>query len=236
MLLARRVVVVLDALARQTEERVVVGDAREPVTARRLERIAGRHTQDEHQVHANKTTEIDEVGVGNIAAAPVFVQSCKQGTEDALTRGPLLGYPIVDTGVTLTAAGFREGDSNDASFQAAAAMATMQAFEEAGAVLLEPTMAVEVVVPDDFTGNVVSDLNGRRGRIMGMEPARAAVEGGRSTAQIVKAEVPLAEMVGYATAIRSATQGRASYTMQFSQYDEVPKDVQAAIVARLRGY
>jgi len=173
---------------------------------------------------------------GKPGLPPVFVQSCKQGTEDALTRGPLLGYPIVDTGVTLTGAAFRDGDSNDASFQAAAAMATMQAFEEAGAVLLEPTMAVEVVVPDDFTGNVVSDLNGRRGRIMGMEPARAAVEGGRSTAQIVKAEVPLAEMVGYATAIRSATQGRASYTMQFSQYDEVPKDVQAAIVARLRGY
>ncbi len=173
---------------------------------------------------------------GQPGLPPVFVQSCKTGSDDALTRGPLLGYPVVDVGVKLVSAAFREGDSSDAAFQAAAAMATMQGFEEVGAVLLEPTMAVEVVVPDDFTGNVVSDLNGRRGRIMGMEPARAAVEGGRSTAQIVRAEVPLAEMVGYATAIRSATQGRASYTMQFSQYDEVPKDVQAAIVARLRGY
>ncbi len=173
---------------------------------------------------------------GQPGLPPVFVQSCKTGNEDALTRGPLLGYPVVDVGVTLSGAMFRDGDSSDASFQAASAMATMQAFEEAGAVLLEPTMAVEVVVPDDFTGNVVSDLNGRRGRIMGMEPARAAVEGGRSTAQIVRAEVPLAEVVGYATAIRSATQGRASYTMQFSHYEEVPKDVQAAIIARLRGY
>ncbi len=179
---------------------------------------------------------VPKTPTGQPGLPPVFVQSCKSGSDDALTRGPLLGYPIVDVAVKLVGATFREGDSSDASFQAAAAMATMQAFEEAGAALLEPTMAVEVVVPDDFTGNVVSDLNGRRGRIMGMEPARAAVEGGRSTAQIVRAEVPLSEMVGYATAIRSATQGRASYTMQFSQYDEVPKDVQAAIVARLRGY
>jgi elongation factor G len=167
---------------------------------------------------------------------PVFVTSCKTGSEDALTRGPLLGYPVIDVGVRLVGATHREGDSSDASFQAASAMATMQAIEETGAVLLEPLMAVEVVVPDDFTGNVVSDLNGRRGRIMGMEPARASVEGGRSTAQIVKALVPLAEMVGYSTAIRSATQGRASYTMQFSQYEEVPSDVQAAIVTRMRGY
>lgn len=173
---------------------------------------------------------------GQPGLPPVFVQGAKSGSDDALTRGPLLGYPVVDVAVKLVNAAFRDGDSSDASFQAAAAMATMQGFEEVGAVLLEPTMAVEVVVPDDFTGNVVSDLNGRRGRIMGMEPARAAVEGGRSTAQIVRAEVPLAEMVGYATAIRSATQGRASYTMQFCQYDEVPKDVQAAIIAKLRGY
>ncbi|MBX7078905.1 MAG: elongation factor G [Nannocystaceae bacterium] len=179
---------------------------------------------------------VPKTPTGQPGLPPVFVQSTKTGCEDALTRGPLLGYPVVDTSVRLVAAAYREGDSSDASFQAAAAMATMQGFEEAGAVLLEPMMAVEVVVPDDFTGNVVSDLNGRRGRIMGMEPARAATEGGRSTAQVVKAEVPLAEMVGYATAIRSATQGRASYTMQFSHYDIVPPDVQQAIVTRMRGY
>ncbi len=179
---------------------------------------------------------VPKTPTGQPGLPPVFVQSTKTGCEDALTRGPLLGYPVVDTAIRLVAAAYREGDSSDASFQAAAAMATMQAFEEAGAVLLEPMMAVEVVVPDDFTGNVVSDLNGRRGRIMGMEPARAATEGGRSTAQVVKAEVPLAEMVGYATAIRSATQGRASYTMQFSHYDVVPPDVQQAIVTRMRGY
>jgi elongation factor G len=167
---------------------------------------------------------------------PVFIQSTKTGSEDALTRGPLLGYPVVDVAVRLVAATFREGDSSDASFQAASAMATMQGLEAGGPALLEPMMAVEVVVPDEFTGNVVSDLNGRRGRIMGMEPARAAVEGGRSTAQIVKAEVPLAEMVGYATAIRSATQGRASYTMQFSHYAEVPTATQTAIVTQMRGY
>ncbi|MBK8717146.1 MAG: elongation factor G [Deltaproteobacteria bacterium] len=179
---------------------------------------------------------VPKTPTGQPGLPPVFVQSTKTGCEDALTRGPLLGYPVIDTEVRLVGATHREGDSSDASFQAAAAMATMQAFEEAGAVLLEPTMAVEVVVPDDFTGNVVSDLNGRRGRIMGMEPARASTEGGRSTAQIVRAEVPLAEMVGYSTAIRSATQGRASYTMQFSHYDVVPHDVQQAIITRMRGY
>ena len=92
-----------------------------------------------------------------------------------------------------------------------------------------------VVVPDDFTGNVVSDLNGRRGRIVGMEPARAAFEG-RATAQIVKAEVPLAEMVGYSTGLRSATQGRATYTMQFSHYAEVGRDLQQQIIEKMRGY
>jgi elongation factor G len=92
-------------------------------------------------------------------------------------------------------------------------------------------MAVEVVVPEDFTGNVVSDLGGRQGRVMGMEPA----PGGVST-QVVRAEVPLAEMVGYATELRSATQGRASYTMQFSHYAKVDRDHQASIVKQLRGY
>ncbi|HWB77782.1 MAG TPA: elongation factor G, partial [Nannocystaceae bacterium] len=184
----------------------------------------------------NKLPVVPKGQKGDPPLHPVFIQSTKTGSEDALTRGPLLGYPVVDVGVSLTNAAFREGDSSDASFQAAAAMGTMQALEEGAPVLLEPMMAVEVVVPDEFTGNVVSDLNGRRGRIMGMEPARAAFEGGRVTAQIVKAEVPLAEMVGYATAIRSATQGRASYTMQFSHYAEVPRDTQAAIVTQMRGY
>ncbi len=172
---------------------------------------------------------------GNPVLTPQFVQAAKSGCDDALTRGALLGYPVVDVAVRIVGGAYREGDSGEAAFQAAAAMATMQAIEAAAPTLLEPLMAVEVVVPDDFTGNVVSDLNGRRGRIMGMEPARSA-SGGASTAQVVKAEVPLAEMVGYATAIRSATQGRASYTMQFSHYADVPRDLQASMLTQMRGY
>jgi elongation factor G len=173
--------------------------------------------------------------LGQVDLTPQFVAAAKQGATDALTRGPLLGYPVEDVGVRLVGGAFRDTDSSEASFQAAAAMGTMEALESATPVLLEPLMSVEVVVPDDFTGNVVSDLNGRRGRIVGMEPARAAFEG-RATAQIVKAEVPLAEMVGYSTGLRSATQGRATYTMQFSHYAEVGRDLQASIIEKMRGY
>jgi len=173
--------------------------------------------------------------LGQVELSPQFVAAVKQGSTDAMTRGALLGYPVEDVRVRLVGGAFRDTDSSDSSFQAAAAMGTMQAMEEAGTVLLEPVMAVEVVVPDDFTGNVVSDLNGRRGRIVGMEPARAAFEG-RATAQIVRAEVPLAEMVGYSTGLRSATQGRATYTMQFAHYAEVGRDLQQSIITKMRGY
>jgi elongation factor G len=134
--------------------------------------------------------------------------------------------------VRLTEARFDETHSSESSFRAAASMAMAEGMEAASPRLLEPVMDVEVVVPEDFTGNVVSDLNGRRGRVMGMNPA----PGSSRTAQVVAAQVPLAEMVGYATALRSATQGRASYTMQLSHNAEVPQDVQADIVQRVRGY
>ena len=170
-----------------------------------------------------------------------WLAAIEEGVGDALTRGALLGYPVEDVGTKLTDALAHETDSSEASFRAAASMALMEALEEADPRLLEPVMEIEVVAPEDFTGNVVSDLTpGRRGRVMGMEPAPVAggPSGGRvsKTAQIVRAEVPLAEMVGYATALRSATQGRASYTMQFSHYAEVDRNLQADIVKRLRGY
>ncbi|MCB9749938.1 MAG: elongation factor G [Myxococcales bacterium] len=157
-----------------------------------------------------------------------MLAAAAEGVRDAMTRGPLLGYPVVDTAVQLVEAVAVEGDSNASSFRAAASMGVMQAFEEASPCLLEPRMAVEVIVPADFTGPVVSDLTGRRGRVQGMEP--------RGLYQIVTAEVPLAEMVGYATALRSITQGRASYTMQLQDYAEVPASQQEAIVSRVRGY
>jgi elongation factor G len=162
----------------------------------------------------------------------VLVNAASEAIGDTFTRGPLLGYPLEDVAVRFVDATPHETDSSESSFKAAAAMGMTEAVEVAEPRLLEPVMAVEVVVPEDFTGNVHSDLSGRRGRVTGMEPA----PGGTVATQVIRAEVPLAQMVGYATALRSATQGRASYTMQFSHNAEVSADLQAEIVQRVRGY
>jgi elongation factor G len=163
---------------------------------------------------------------------PDCLAAALEGMADSLSRGPLLGYPIVDVCVRLVAAQYVEGDSSAASFRAAATMATNKAIESAGggagARLLEPVMNVEVVVSEDFVGNVHSDLNTRRGRVLGLGP--------RGNAQAIQAQVPLAEMVGYATSLRSVTQGRASHTMQFAAYSEVPSDLQKQIIEKVRGY
>ena len=159
---------------------------------------------------------------------PDCLAAALEGMADSLSRGPLLGYPVVDVLVRLVAAQYVEGDSSAASFRAAATMATNKSIESAGARLLEPVMNVEVVVPEDFVGNVHSDLNTRRGRVLGL--------GQRGNAQAIQAQVPLAEMVGYATSLRSVTQGRASHTMQFAAYSEVPSDLQKQIIEKVRGY
>jgi elongation factor G len=163
---------------------------------------------------------------------PDCLAAALEGMADSLSRGPLLGYPVVDVRARLVAAQYVEGDSSAASFRAAATMATNKAIESAGggagARLLEPVMSVEVVVPEEFVGNVHSDLNTRRGRVLGL--------GQRGNAQAIQAQVPLAEMVGYATSLRSVTQGRASHTMQFAAYSEVPSDLQKQIIEKVRGY
>src|SRR5690606_25040729 len=161
-----------------------------------------------------------------------YVAAAREGITDSFTRGVLIGYPLEDVRVRLVDAHYEEDASSESSFRAAAAMALNEALERANPRLLEPVMAVEIVTPEDFTGTVVSDLTGtRRGRVLGMD----AAPGARSV-QVVRAEVPLAAMVGYATALRSATQGRASYTMHFSHNAEVGRDLQASIVTQLRGY
>jgi elongation factor G len=157
-----------------------------------------------------------------------FVAAALEGMADALTRGPLLGYPIVDIEAKLVAAAYLESESSVAAFRAAATMGMNQTIEAAGARLLEPVMSVEVVGPEEFIGNVHSDLNTRRGRVLGL--------GTRGNAQVLQARVPLAEMVGYATSLRSVTQGRASHTMQFAAYLEVPSDLQQQIITKVRGY
>ncbi|MEN6486485.1 MAG: elongation factor G, partial [Syntrophobacteraceae bacterium] len=129
---------------------------------------------------------------------------------EALSSGPLMGYPVVDVGVTIVGGGFLEGVSTELAFRVAASMAFRKAFEEAAGILLEPFMSVEILTPDEFLGEVLGDINLRRGRV---ENITARV------IQVVHAVVPLSRMFGYSTALRSATQGRATFTMHFSHYD-----------------
>ncbi|MCR9165900.1 MAG: elongation factor G [Nannocystaceae bacterium] len=160
-----------------------------------------------------------------------FVAAVEEAIGDSFTRGPLLGFPCEDVGVTLVDAAYDENDTSEGSFKAAASMAFNEGLENATPRLLEPIMSVDVATPNDFTGAVNSDLSGRRGRVIGMEPIP-----GSANAQTVRAEVPLAQLVGYATALRSATQGRASYSMRFSHNAEVSSSVQQEVVTRIRGY
>ncbi len=160
-----------------------------------------------------------------------LVAAVEEAVGDSFTRGPLLGFPVEDVGVSLLDAAYDESDSSEGAFKAAASMAFSEGSEAANPRLLEPIMAVDVSTPNDFTGNVNSDLSTRRGRVTGMEPIP-----GSANAQTVRAEVPLAQLVGYATALRSATQGRASYSMRFSHNAEVSASVQQEVVTRIRGY
>ena len=143
-----------------------------------------------------------------------FIPAVEQGIEEALSNGVKAGYPMVDLRVTLVDGSSHDVDSSEMAFKVAGSMAFREAARRAKPVLLEPIMAVEVVTPEEFMGDVIGDLNRRRGRIEGMEP--------RGNAQVINAYVPLAQMFGYATDLRSQTQGRATYTMQFDSYAEVP--------------
>src|SRR5215467_9095754 len=157
-----------------------------------------------------------------------FVEAAFQGAEEAMSSGPLAGYPMVDVAVEAIDGSFHDVDSNEVSFRIAGSMAVREGAPEAGPVLLEPVMSIEVVTPEEFMGDVIGDLNARRGKVVGMEP--------KSGAQHIQGQVPLATMFGYATDLRSRTQGRATYTMQFSHYAAVPKQVSDEIVARIRGH
>ena len=165
---------------------------------------------------------VDEIKGG--AVPKEFIPSVQKGVEDALGGGVIAGYPMVDIRVTLFDGSFHDVDSSEFAFKAAAGQAFREGCREVGVSLLEPVMAVEIVTPEDYMGNVSGDVNSRRGVILGIEDAPAG--------KLVKSEIPLAQMFGYATALRSATQGRASYSMQFEKYATAPKDVVDAIVNR----
>jgi len=156
-----------------------------------------------------------------------YIPAVDAGIQDAMQSGVLAGYPVVDVRATLVFGSYHEVDSSEMAFKIAASMCFKEACRRAGPVLLEPIMAVEVVTPEDYLGDVIGDLSSRRGRVEGMDQ--------RANNQVVRAEVPLAEMFGYATDLRSRTQGRATYTMQFTSYQEVPEQVAREIVAKARG-
>ena len=156
-----------------------------------------------------------------------YIPSVDAGCQDSLENGVLAGYPMVDVKVTLQDGAYHDVDSSELAFKIAGTMAFREAARMAGAVILEPMMAVEVTTPEDFMGDVIGDLNSRRGQIQAMEE--------RSGARVVKAVVPLSEMFGYVGDLRSRTQGRASYSMQFDSYAQVPSNVQVEIIAKARG-
>ncbi len=154
-----------------------------------------------------------------------YIPAVEKGVLETLPNGVLAGYPVVDVKVTLTFGSYHDVDSNENAFRMAGSMAFKDGCRKASPVILEPMMAVEVETPEDYAGTVMGDLSSRRGMVQGMD--EIAGGGGK----IIKAEVPLSEMFGYATSLRSATQGRATYTMEFKHYAEAPKNVTEAIVS-----
>ncbi len=156
-----------------------------------------------------------------------FIPAVEKGVEEAMANGPRAGYPLVDVKVTLVDGKYHDTDSSEIAFKVAGSLALKEAVQRAKPVLLEPVFSVEVVTPEEFMGDVIGDLNRRRGQVLGMEP--------RGNAQVVTATVPLAEMFGYATDVRSNTQGRATFTMQFERYDEVPPNIAEKVIGELQG-
>jgi elongation factor G len=156
-----------------------------------------------------------------------YIQPTNQGIQAALDSGVLAGYPVVDVKVSLVDGQYHDVDSSEMAFKIAGQQGFKKAAELARPVLLEPIMGVEVVTPEEYMGDVMGDLSSRRGRIEGMEA--------RGNTQVVRAQVPLSEMFGYSTDLRSRTQGRATYTMQFDVYQQVPEAIATDIVKRVRG-
>jgi elongation factor G len=164
---------------------------------------------------------IDKIVGGKIPRE--YIPSVDLGIQEAMESGVLAGYPVVDVRVVLVEGSYHDVDSSEIAFKVAGSMAFKTAMQRAKPKLLEPMMAVEVVTPEEYLGDVIGDLNQRRGQIEGFEP--------RGNAQTIKARVPLATMFGYATDLRSTTQGRATFTMQFDRYEEVPQSIAGEVVA-----
>ncbi|NNK14103.1 MAG: elongation factor G [Desulfofustis sp.] len=168
------------------------------------------------------SSEVDEETIPSM-----FLAAIERGVRDTLDSGPLIGHPLTDVRVTLTGGSYDEEDSTEMAFGVAAAMALRKAGAEAAPVLLEPVMDLEAVTPEEYVGEVISDLNSKRGKVTGIETEKEV--------QVIRAHVPLAEMFGYSTSLRSATQGRAHFSMQFLEYDVVPQAKADKIIKKIRG-
>ena len=168
---------------------------------------------------------IDKISGGSIPRE--YIPAVGKGAEEAMQNGVLAGYPMVDVRVTVVDGSYHDVDSNEMAFKVAGSMGFRAGCAQAKPVILEPIMEVEVVTPEDYMGDIVGDLNRRRGRILGMEA--------RGNGKVIEAEVPLSEMFGYSTTVRSMSQGRATYTMQFKHYEEVPNNIAQEIIAAVKG-
>jgi elongation factor G len=227
--------IILDRLLREFRVDANIGKpqvAYRETVRRRAENVEGRFVRQTggrgqygHAVinmeHNEKGSyEFDNEIVGGVIPRE-YIPSVDKGIRDALDNGVVAGYPVVDIRVELVDGSYHEVDSSEMAFQIAGSMAAKEALKRAIPVLLEPIMDVEVVVPEEFMGDVMGDLSARRGQIQGMDS--------RGGGQVIRAMVPLSEMFGYATTVRSKTQGRATFTMQFDHYAEVPKSITAEI-------
>ncbi|MCA9764538.1 MAG: elongation factor G, partial [Gemmatimonadetes bacterium] len=211
---------------------------RETIT-RRVEQVEGKFIRQSggkgQYGHVVINAEPGETGSGFVFEDKIvggvipreFIKPVEAGIREALEGGIIAGYPMVDVKVQLVFGSYHDVDSSETAFKIAGSMAIKAAVKDAGGIILEPVMGVEVVCPEDFLGTVIGDLSSRRGKIGGMNQ--------RGESQVVDAEVPLAEMFGYSTTLRSATQGRAVYTMQFDHYEEVPKAVAEQIITKAQG-
>jgi elongation factor G len=211
----------------QVAYRETVGKAVEKIEGRFVRQTGGRGQYGHAVINLDPAEPgegyefIDKVVGGKIPRE--YIPSVDLGIQEAMESGVLAGYPVVDIRITLVDGSYHDVDSSEMAFKIAGSMAFKNAMQRAKPKLLEPVMAVEVVTPEEYLGDVMGDLNSRRGRVEGLEP--------RGNAQAIKAKVPLATMFGYATDLRSTTQGRATFTMQFERYEEVPQSIAGEIVA-----
>jgi elongation factor G len=172
-----------------------------------------------------KGYEFENAIVGGVIPKE-YIQPVSNGIQESLRNGVIAGYPVVDVKVKLYDGSYHDVDSDEISFKVAGSMAFKNGAKKAKPILLEPKMSVEVITPEEYLGDVMGDLNSRRGKIEGFNA--------RKDAQVIKAMVPLSEMFGYSTILRSMTQGRAIYTMQFSHYSEVPKSIADEIAEKVQ--